>query len=338
MSDGTAQPTLEAVAERAGVSRATVSRVINANSRVSALARRAVEQAIEELGYVPNRAARSLVTRRTDSIALVVTEPADRLFSDPFFAGVTRGVAHALAEQDLQLVLLMRQSGPGERRLERYLSSSHIDGALIVSLHGRDPLPALLAAQGVPVVLAGRPQDGEGLPYVDVDNVGGARAAVTHLLERGRGRIATITGPLDMAAGQDRLVGYREALERAGLEADDSLEEAGWFDEASGAQAMRALLDRRGDIDALFAASDLMAAGALAVLHERGRAVPDDVAVVSFDDTFVARSCQPPLTSVRQPIEELGGAATRLLIAHIRGEPAAGRVLLDTELVVRAST
>lgn len=338
MTTARTQPTLEAVAERAGVSRATVSRVINASPRVSDAARQAVEEAIDALGYVPNRAARTLVTRRNDSVALVVNEPADRLFSDPFFAGIVRGVARALAERDLQLVLLMRHGGPESRRLERYLSRSHIDGALIVSLHGRDPLPDRLAAQGVPVVLGGRPQDGGALPYVDVDNVGGARTAVAHLLARGRRRIATVTGPLDMAVGQDRLAGYEQALASAGLPPEADLVAGGTFDEASGAVAMRGLLERRADLDAVFAASDLMAAGALAVLHEHGRSVPGDVAVVSFDDTAVARSCQPALTSVHQPIEEFGAAMTRLLAGILRGEPHPDRMLLPTELVVRSSS
>lgn len=338
MSTARAQPTLEAVAERAGVSRATVSRVVNASPRVSDAARRAVEEAIDELGYVPNRAARSLVTRRTDSIALVVNEPADRLFSDPFFAGIVRGVARTLAEGDLQLVLLMRDGGPDTRRLERYLSRSHIDGALIVSLHGRDPLPGRLAARGIPLVLGGRPRTGRDLPYVDVDNTGGARTAVSHLLERGRRRIATVTGPLDMAVGADRLAGYEQALASAGLPFEEDLVEAGRFDEASGSDAMRALLARRDDLDAVFAASDLMAAGVLGVLHQHGRSVPGDVAVVSFDDTAVARSCRPPLTSVHQPIEEFGATMTRLLLGIIRGERHPDRVLLPTDLVVRAST
>lgn len=331
------QPTLEAVAARAGVSRATVSRVVNGSPRVSDTARRAVERAVEELGYVPNPAARSLVTRRTQSLALVIAEPEDRLFTDPFFAGIVRGVSRALAQAEHQLVLLMRRADAEHQRVERYLGNGHVDGVMIVSLHGDDPLPARLERRGVPVVVGGRPQRAGALRYVDVDNAGGARSAVEHLLALGRERIATITGPPDMAASADRYEGYRRALGGAGLAVDGDLVVAGTFEQDSGSEAMHALLARRPDVDAVFAASDLMAAGALAALHAAGRRVPDDVALVGFDDTFVARSTQPPLTTVRQPIERMGAEMARLVLAAVEGRAVPDHVLLPTELVVRES-
>lgn len=331
------QPTLEAVAARAGVSRATVSRVVNGSPRVSEAARRAVERAVEELGYVPNHAARSLVTRRTQSLALVIAEPEDRLFTDPFFAGIVRGVSRELARAEHQLVLLMRRSDAEHERLERYLGNGHVDGVMIVSLHGDDPLPARLERRSVPVVMGGRPQRTGSLRYVDVDNVEGARSAVGRLLELGRRRIATITGPPDMAASADRFEGYRLALAGAGLAVDDELVVGGTFERDSGADAMGTLLRRCPDVDAVFAASDLMAAGALATLEAAGRGVPDDVALVGFDDTFVARSTRPQLTTVRQPIERMGAEMARLLLAAVEGRALPDHVLLPTELVVRES-
>lgn len=331
--------TLEEVAARAGVSRATVSRVVNGSPRVSTDIRVGVEAAIAELGYVPNRAARSLVTRRSGSIAVVIAEPTGRLFSDPFFPRLLRGVSATLAARDLQLVLLMPSSLPDVRRTASYLSGGHVDGALLVSLHGDDPLPTAIAEAGVPLVLVGRPPRGTAASYVDVDNRGGARSAVEHLIGTGRRVVATIAGPADMAPGVDRLAGYREAITEAGLTAERDLEATSDFTQDGGTAAMEALLARRPDIDAVFAASDLMAAGALSVLASSGRRVPEDVAVVGFDDSPVASTLRPQLTSIRQPIEEMGHEAARLLIDSAGSQDAVPRrVILATELVRRASS
>jgi DNA-binding LacI/PurR family transcriptional regulator len=325
------------VAALAGVSRATVSRVVNGSTRVRPQARAQVERAVAKLGYVPNRAARSLVTRRADSVALVVSEPEARFFSEPFFAGIVRGVSAALAETDVQLLLLIAQDLPHRGRLERYVLGGHVDGVLLASLHGDDPLPGVLERAGVPAVLIGRPAGGAAASYVDADNRGGARQAVTHLAGRGRRRVATIAGPLDMGVGVDRLDGYHDGLRAAGLAEAGELVEGGDFSEESGAAAMARLLGRAPELDAVFAASDLMAAGALRTLRTAGRRVPDDVAVVGFEDSVIAGYAQPPLTTVRQPIEEMGRRATRLLLAKVAGDAGGVRLILDVELVVRAS-
>ena len=331
-------PTLEQVAALAGVSRATVSRVVNGSPRVSPAVRAQVERAVAKLGYVPNRAARSLVTRRGDSVALVVSEPHARFFSEPFFAGMVRGVSAALAGTGVQLLLLIAQDFPDRGRLERYVVGGHVDGVLLASLHGDDPLPAILERAGVPAVLVGRPAGPIPVSYVDADNRGGARMAVDHLAALGRRRIAIITGGLDMGVGVDRLVGYRDGLAAAGLGGGGELVENGDFTEEGGAAAMTRLLARPGrPVDAVFAASDLMAAGALRALRAAGRRVPDDVAVVGFEDSAVARYAQPPLTTVRQPIEEMGRQATRLLLAKVAGQACGMHLVLDVELVVRAS-
>lgn len=333
------RPTLEVVAARAGVGRGTVSRVINGSPQVSERARQAVQRAIEELGYVPNRAARSLVTRRTDSIALVVSEPEDRVFAEPFFAGVVRGISAELADTPMQLWLAMTTSSDERGRVERHLTPQHVDGVLLLSLHGDDPLPGKLEASGLPTVLGGRMLGAESHSCVDVDNVGGARLAVDHLLERGRRRIATITGPQDMHVGVARLTGYREALRAAGGQAGDDLVAAGDFSESSGAAAMRLLLERRPDLDAVFAASDPMAIGAMQALKEQGQRIPDDVAVVGFDGSPMARHTDPPLTTVHQPAEAMGRNMARLLLARIRGETVSSpSVILTPDLVIARSS
>ena len=331
--------TLDEVARVAGVSRATVSRVVNGNPRVGGDAKRDVERAIARLGYIPNQAARALVTRRSDSVGVVIPEPPGMLFGDPFFPRLLRGVSSELSARNLQLVLLMPQSPDEEGRVERYLTAGHVDGALLVSLHGNDALPDMLAARGVPVVVGGRPPSGDAVSYVDVDNVGGARAAVSHLVAGGRRRIATIAGPPDMSAGVDRLAGYREALDEAGLARDPALEAAGDFTQDGGAQAMRRVLDARPDVDGVFAASDLMAAGALQVLRAEGRRVPEDVSVVGFDDSSIAATAEPALTSVRQPIEEMGREMVRLLLEQAsRPGSVPRKVILATRLVQRRSS
>jgi DNA-binding LacI/PurR family transcriptional regulator len=337
MAASTGRATLEQVAEAARVSRATASRVVNGDRRVGGSARAAVETAIQELRYVPNRAARSLVTRRSDSVAVVIPEPTSQLFGDPFFPRVLRGISEALDANGMQLVLLMPQARADEERVERYLTAGHGDGVLLISLHGSDPLPETLRRHGIPVVVGGRPP-GAGSPYVDVDNRAGAGMAVKHLLDGGRRHIATIAGPQDMAAGADRLSGYRDQVAAAGRHADDLVEVAD-FTLEGGRLAMERLLARAPAIDAVFVASDFMAIGALAALHAAGRAIPGDVAVVGFDDSPLAGTTQPPLSSVRQPIEEMGREMTRLLMQEIRSPGGAPRrVILETELVVRESS
>lgn len=333
--NGDHRPTLEAVASLAGVGRGTVSRVINGSPKVSAKARDAVQRAIDELGYVPNRAARTLVTRRTDTVALVVSESELRVFDEPYFAGTIRGIGSALAETGLQLILAMAQSPAEHQRLEHYLTGQHVDGVLLLSLHGADPLPGRLEELGVPTVLGGRPVGLDPYSYVDVDNRAGARQAVRHLLGLGRSRIATIAGPQDMGVGVDRLAGYRDVLAGSGAR---ELVAFGDFSEDSGAEAMRELLEAHPDLDAVFAASDLMAVGAMRVLRSTGRAIPGDVAVVGFEDSKAAAHTDPPLTTVHQPTEAMGRQMALLLVDRINGEqPRQPVVILDTHLVRRES-
>lgn len=326
------RPTLEAVAARAGVSRATVSRVVNGAANVTPNVRTAVMRAVEELGYVPNSAARSLVTRRTDSIALVVAEPPSRVFSDdPFFSAVIRAVSQELEAADRQVILMLASSPAGHARVERYVAGGHVDGVILLSMHGADPLPATLGRSPVPMVSHGRPVSSLPVPYCDCDNQGGARAAVEHLIGAGRRRIATIAGPLDMTAAQDRLKGYRTAL--AGSDRRPTVAE-GDFTRESGANAMRQLLADDPGIDAVFAASDLMAIGAMDALRAAGRRIPGDVAVAGFDDIGLAKFSEPPLTTVRQPVTEVAACIVQMLVD---AEPSTEPVILPTELVVRES-
>ncbi|WP_326585813.1 LacI family transcriptional regulator [Streptomyces sp. NBC_00487] len=339
------RPTLEEVAARAGVGRGTVSRVINGSPRVSDATRAAVEAAVAELGYVPNTAARALAANRTDAIAMVVPEPETRFFAEPYFSDILKGVGAQLSDTEMQLLLIFAGSDRERRRLAQYLAAHRVDGVLLVSVHADDPLPDLLSQLEIPAVISGPRSELETLPSVDSDNYGGGRSAVEHLLERGRTRIATITGRLDVYGAQRRVVGYREALEDAGREVDERLIVPGDFTEEGGRRAMAELLSRCPDLDAVFAESDVMAAGARQVLREAGRRIPDDVALVGYDDSAIARHMDPPMTSVRQPIVEMGRAMIDLLLDEIADRrPAVSRglerrqVMLPTELVARASS
>ncbi|MGQ4431548.1 MULTISPECIES: LacI family DNA-binding transcriptional regulator [unclassified Streptomyces] len=342
---GGGRPTLEEVAARAGVGRGTVSRVINGSPRVSDATRAAVEAAVAELEYVPNTAARALAANRTDAIALVVPEPETRFFAEPYFSDMLKGVGTQLADTELQLLLIFAGSDRERQRLAQYLAAHRVDGVLLVSVHADDPLPDLLAALEIPAVISGPRSATEPLTSVDSDNYGGARSAVEHLLSRGRTRIAHITGRLDVYGAQRRVDGYRAALLDAGHEVDEHLIQPGDFTEEGGRRAMTELLLRRPDVDAVFAGSDVMAAGARQVLREEGRRIPDDVALVGYDDSAIARHMDPPLTSVRQPIEEMGRSMIDLLLAEIADRrpaatpgPERRQAVLATELVTRASS
>jgi DNA-binding LacI/PurR family transcriptional regulator len=329
-------PTLEAVAALAGVSRATVSRVVNGSPKVTPEVVESVTAAIAQLNYVPNRAARSLATRRTQVIALVVPESTARVFADPFFASIVQGVALHLADTDYTLnMVIASETNPDKTR--RYLMSGNADGALVVSHHSGDHSYAHLG-HSLPIVFGGRPlNNGKQVSYfVDVDNVAAAESATLHLINQGRRSIATIAGPQDMPPGVDRLSGWRKALAAHGL--DQTLVEFGDFAPESGTAAMRRLLGRGVPIDALFAANDQMAAGAYLAILEAGLSIPDDIAVVGFDDDYYAKTTAPPLTTVHQPSVRLGATMAEVLVKRIEGEPVDRVTILPAELVIRQST
>ncbi|MFE7572153.1 LacI family DNA-binding transcriptional regulator [Streptomyces sp. NPDC057539] len=368
-------PTLEDVARAAGVSRATVSRVVNGVRNVDPVIQESVRQAVAATGYTPNRAARSLVTRRTDAIALVVSGAGDdpapedeaavprpagptggdgvarrtdepdggagssftaEVFADPFFGRVVTGVVNYLRPRGMYPVLMFAETSRARDEVVSYLRQGSADGALVVSTHADDPLPALITDAGLPAVLYARPSRPTRISYVDLAHQDGARLAAEHLLARGCRRIATITGPLDVPAGQDRLAGFRDTMARAGQPYLPLAE--GRFTQESGEAAMARLLAEYPDLDGVFAANDLMAVGACHVLREHGRRVPEDVAVIGFDDSSAAAACRPPLTTVRQPVEEMAAEMARLLLDRLAGsDRAVTSVIFEPSLVVRGS-
>ncbi|MFI8633168.1 LacI family DNA-binding transcriptional regulator [Microbacterium sp. NPDC077663] len=326
--------TIEEVASAAGVSRSTVSRVVNGSTAVSPAALAAVRRAIDDLNYVPNRAARSLASRATMAIALVVPEDTTRFFGDPFFAAIVSGINTRISRSDYVLNLIIASDDPNDKATE-YLRSGAVDGAIIVSHHTSDAFIDRIAA-AMPVVYGGRPvRQRERDFYVDVDNVEGGRVATQHLLDRGRRRLAMITGPTTMPGGIDRLTGFREALDAAGV--SEVAVEDGDFTAAGGAAAVTRILRSGAEFDGLFVASDLMAGSVLTELTRAGIRAPEQVAIVGYDDSPVATSVSPALTTVRQPSLEQGEVMADILLTLLSGGYPPRETLLETQLIVRES-
>jgi DNA-binding LacI/PurR family transcriptional regulator len=334
MSDVSAKrkPTIRQIAAQAGVSRSTVSRVINGGHWVSPDARQAVEEAILATGYTANHHARSLATGRAGSLAFLLTEPQQLLFDDPTFALLLRGAAEALAQRSMTLVLLVAGTPAERESVAQFLSAGHVDGVMLISSHESDPLLDQLIEVGIPTVCCGLPLGHEReLSTISVDEVASARAMAAHLVAQGHRRIGMITGPDDTPGGRYRLVGFREEL---GDRFDESLVEVGDYSYESGVAAMMRMLEH--DVDAVFAASDRMAAGAIAAARRAGRRVPEDIAIAGFDDSGLAATHEPPITTMRQPWDQISAQMVAVLLEVIAGASPRS-VILDTELVVRES-
>ena len=326
--------TLEMVAALAGVSRATVSRVVNGSPSVDPELAQSVKKAILALDYTPNRAARSLARRRANAVTLIVPESTSKVFADPFFASVVEGIAVFLADTDYTLnMVISSESTPEKTR--SFLLGGSVDGVLVVSHHSGDHSWTHLSGS-LPMVFAGRPLvGGKESYYVEVDNERAAYNATRQLTGCGRQHVATIAGPQDMPPGIDRLAGWRTAVRESGL--PEGLVEIGDFTQASGTQAMHRLLNRDEPLDAVFAANDQMAAGAYLAIQGRGLRIPEDIAVVGFDDDSFATSVTPALTTVHHPIIELGMKMAETLVNLIEGNPTERVTMLPTSLVIRDS-
>ncbi|MDU0348033.1 LacI family DNA-binding transcriptional regulator [Actinomyces sp. MRS3W] len=332
------RPTIRDVAAVAGVSRGTVSRVINGGHWVSPEAREKVESAIARTGYVVSHSARSLATGRAGSIGFLLTEPQQLLFEDPNFSILYRAAAAALAKVDLPLVLMVAGTESERTQVLRYIGAGHVDGVLLISSHEGNPVVASLLDAGVPTVACGRPLGYEDrMGWVAADDRTGGRAMTRHLLERGCHKLGMVTGPPDTSGGSERYLGFVDAMTEAGIAVDPSLVVHGDYSRASGNAGAAELLARHEDLDGIFVASDLMAAGALEVLRHAGRRVPDEVVVGGFDDSGLAATLEPPLTTMRQPFTRISEEMVRLLLGVIDGEDPAS-IVLPTTLVERAST
>ncbi len=331
--------TLEEIARLAGVSRSTVSRVVNDQPNVRDQVRERVWRVIRETGYEPHAAARSLVTHRTQIIGVIIPEAVTILFTEPFFVRLLSGATEACNSNKYYLMLSLFNGPAGQEAMySRVVRGGHLDGAIVASTPLDDPLILRLIEDGLPFVQVGR-HPNEQVSYVDVDNVAAAQMAVEHLARLGHRRIGTITGRLNMSSGQDRLEGYRRALEAHRIPVDEALVIEGDFSEGSGMRGAKDLMS--ASATAVFAASDSMAVGALKTIRQAGLHVPQDMSLVGFDDVAVATAVEPALTTVRQPIERLASMAVEMLLSMLENPSIAqspGRkVALPARLVVRDS-
>lgn len=327
---------LEEIGRLAGVSRSTVSRVVNGASNVSDEAKARVEAIVEQTGYRPHAAARSLASNRTGVIGLVIPSAVETLFDDPYFGRLILGISRATNVAGTTLSLFLFSDAADETVIaRRVVNPGLVDGVIVTATRRGDPFINELADTGTPFVVVGRLDDGRPVISVDVDNRGGAKAASAHLVGLGHQRIGTIAAPSNTTAGLDRRAGYLEGLAEAGLSSEGLLVEGDWS-EQSGFDGMNELL--RSQPDAVFVASDRMAVGALRAITAAGLTCPDDVAIVSFDGLIPASQTVPQLTSVTQPVAEVGERAVALLHEAIGGEHRRPQqIVFPTELVVRES-
>ena len=329
---GKSRPTYAEIAKLAGVSEATVSRVLNGDSKVDADRVAAVNKAVDQLGYQKNRAAAALASGRTGLIAVVIDDDLS-VFQDPFWGAITNGISKVLMEYEMQTLLLVAPLDNIDSPVAQYLQRGEVDGAIFLQLH-KDTLIKRLAKQNLPLVVNGTPHTSNPFAYVDSDNAGGAFAAVRHLVETGRKKIAAITGDLTNTAAEQRLDGFQAAIVDCGLKAPKALIAEGDWSRDSGYNHAKKLLGKNPDIDAIFCSNDLMALGAITAIQEAGKSVPGDVAVIGFDDSYLAQNSHPGLTSVRQDIAGLGAEAAKMILAKLRGEEVHSEIL-PCELIVR---
>jgi LacI family transcriptional regulator len=326
--------TLDDLAALSGVSRATVSRVINGGS-VSEATRDRVMAVLEQTGYRPNLAARTLASGRSGVVGVVMHVESRELFQDPYFSQLLQGMSDALSEMATGMMLWLGNRSKQET-LDQILGMGLLEGVIVTAYNLEDPLVDGLLTSSLPTVLVGHRRADRSASYVDVDHVQAADSVTSHLVDAGRRRVGHITGRRGTVAGEDRIIGYQRAMDRARLPPEGLIAD-GDFRKASGASAALELLDR--GVDAIFCANDAMAAGALESIHARGLRVPEDVALAGFDDLEFSAVMDPPLTTVRQGIRAQGAEAANAL-SRLLDDPDGGprRVILPTELVIRRST
>lgn len=328
---------LEDVARMTGFSRSTVSRVINGDPNVKDSTRSAILEFIKQINFQPNMAARGLAAGRTNVLGLVIPMGVGVLFSDPFFPLFIQGVSSACYEKEYSVMLWLAEPEYERRTIRQILYNGLVDGVIVASAVTNDPIVEALAESNLPFILVGRQTTRQGIHIIDVENRGGAREVVSHLFECGYRRIATISGPQTLVAGFDRYQGYLDALRDHGQSANPDLIGSGDFSESGGYEAMRALIGRQPD--AVFAASDTMAIGALRALREAGIRVPEDMGMAGFDDSPSAASSAPSLTTMRQPIHKLGVTAAEKIIDIIRTPPEQSiEIIIPVELIRRQSS
>ncbi|MCS7209991.1 MAG: LacI family transcriptional regulator [Fimbriimonadales bacterium] len=327
------------IARLAGVSQATVSRVLKGNPQVNEAMRQRVLAVVQELGYVPDARAQSLRSQRTRLIGLVVHRAAEALAGDPFFSALIASIIEQAGRHDYHLCVDTARTARSQRAVyEELLRTRRVDGLILVESETRDKRIERLSSEGFPFVLIGRYDPADAVCSVDNDNIGAAFMVTDYLVRTGRRRIAYIGGPAGLTVTRDRLQGYRDALESHGIGYDPHLVAFAGFNERSAASAMTDLLSQTPQPDAVLGMDDLIALSAMREAKRHGVRVPDDIAFVGFNDSPLCRYVEPSLTSVAVEIPALARKATEMLIALIEGhEPNPRRQIVPARLVKRES-
>lgn len=328
-------PTIRDVAEKAGVSTATVSRVISGAEKVSQPLIKQVNRAIDELKYRPSRVARNLRVRKANTVGLLVSD-----IQNPFFTSIMRGIQDTLLAQGYVLLAANSDEDEEQERIHiETLLAEEVAGIILAPASASARSYANLIDEGVGLVIIDRIPNRLKVDSVLVDNAAGAHVAVEHLIDLGHRRIGIIVGREHISTAMERLEGYRSALKEAGLPFDPELVSTGDFRQEGGYEAMNGLLSLPNPPTAVFSSNNVMTLGALQAIHEKCIRIPDEIALVSFDDMPWAASLQPPLTAVAQPTYEIGTTAATLLLDRVK-EPTRStrRIILEAELITRAST
>jgi LacI family transcriptional regulator len=329
------RPTINDIAKQVGLSKASVSRALNGKQDVDPATRKRVLKLAAQIGYVPSASARALSNGRSNCLGLLVPS-----LTWPWILEVLRGVAEEIEKSGYSLILYTTANGATSERafMSQVVPAGAVDGLALVIPPGMLDYIGRLEKGGLPVVVIDDRGHHQDFPTVATTNVEGGRTATQHLVDVGRRKIAMLNGPLEYGCNRDRLEGYKSALQQGGIRFDPIRVTNGDFAEGGGALAMKTLLESDPRLDAVFAANDLMAFGAMRALRAAGRRVPDDVAVVGFDDLPASAMTHPPLTTVHQPLYEMGRTAATMVMAAVRGDTIPKRIELPTSLVVRASS
>lgn len=332
-----ADVTIDLVAKAAGVSRATVSRVMNGTAKVSPEREKAVKKAIAKYNFTPNSTARRLAGGRSGLIALLMEESSEEFFLNPFWGQVVQGFSNAITEAGLHPLLLVRPKSGNEDLLFSTLQAGQMDGLAIFSWHR--PLKSFekMLDPKMAVVFGGDLGGSKKYPFVDVDNVKGGYLATRHLIEAGCKNIVTVTGDLKLQSARDRLEGYEQALSNVGIKVNDDLVIHGDYTQSKSEALARQLIKKKVKFDGVFAGNDLSALGIINVLLQNGISVPGKVKVVGFDDSPISSRNQPSISTIRQPIRELGAQVAESLLATLNGQQVEDKIL-DVKLIKRESS
>ena len=329
--------TIDLVAKAAGVSRATVSRVMNGTAKVSPERERAVKKAIAQYNFTPNATARRLAGGRSGLVALLMEESSEEFFLNPFWGLVVQGFSSTIADAGLHPLLLIRPKTGTDDSLFSTLRAGQVDGLAIFSWHRSIKTFEKLLDPKMAVVFGGDLGGSKKFPFVDVDNVKGGLLATRHLIDQGCKNIVTVTGDLKLQSARDRLEGFERAMSEAGRPLDDSVIIQGDYSQSKAEDVTRNLIKKKIKFDGVFAGNDQSAVGIINVLLQNSISVPGDVKVVGFDDSPIASRNQPSITTIHQPTRELGSEVARSLIAILNGEEVEEK-LLDVKLIKRDSS